>query len=71
VEYHGCADTLKPWFESGPVTADLTTTVLHSYKLLINGVKPVHLGTYIGFVSGMSSSENRGKGYKLTSNQCH
>jgi len=23
---------LKPWLESGPVTADLTTTVIHSYK---------------------------------------
>jgi len=29
---------LKTQFESGPVTADLTTT-----KLLINDVKPVHL----------------------------
>jgi len=26
----------------GPVTADLTTTVLHSYKLLINDIKPDH-----------------------------
>jgi len=25
--------------ESGPVTADLTTTVIHNYKLLINDVK--------------------------------
>jgi len=25
---------------SGPVTADLTTTVIHSSKLLINDVKP-------------------------------
>jgi len=27
--------------ESGPVTADLTTTVVHIYKLLINDVKLV------------------------------
>jgi len=27
---------------SGPITADLTTTVLHRYNLLINNVKPVH-----------------------------
>jgi len=26
--------------ESGPVTADLTTTVIHSSKMLINDVKP-------------------------------
>jgi len=26
----------------GPVTADLTTTVVHSYKSLINHVKPVN-----------------------------
>jgi len=32
----------KTRFESGPVTADLTTTVVHSYKLLINNVKSVH-----------------------------
>jgi len=32
-----CADTLKP----GPVTADLTT-VIHSYKSLINNIKLVH-----------------------------
>jgi len=30
----------KPWLESGPVTADLITTVIHSYELLINDVKP-------------------------------
>jgi len=30
-----CAGTLKPGFESGMVTADLTTTVIHSSKLLI------------------------------------
>jgi len=38
-----CAGTFKTWLESGPVTADLTTTVIHvhSYKLLINNVKPV------------------------------
>jgi len=28
--------------ESGPVTADLTTTVIHSSKLLINDIKPDH-----------------------------
>jgi len=27
---------------SGPVTADMTTTVVHNYKLLINDFKPVH-----------------------------
>jgi len=37
-----CTGTLKPLLESGPVTADLTTTVVHSYKLLINDGKPVH-----------------------------
>jgi len=31
-----CADTFKTRLESGPVTADLTTTVLHSSKLLVN-----------------------------------
>jgi len=31
----------KPRLESGPVTADLTTTVVHSYTFLINDVKPV------------------------------
>jgi len=34
--------SLKTRLESGPVTADLTTTVIHSYKLLINDVKPDH-----------------------------
>jgi len=33
---------IKTRLESGPVTADLTTTVVHSYKLLTNNVKPVH-----------------------------
>jgi len=33
---------IKTRFESGPVTADLTTTVVHSSKLLINDVKPDH-----------------------------
>jgi len=32
----------KTRLESGPVTADLTTTVVHSSKLLINDVKPDH-----------------------------
>jgi len=35
-----CAGTVKP--KSGPVTAGLTTTVVHSSKLLINDIKPVH-----------------------------
>jgi len=29
-------------FESGPVTTDLTTAVVRSYKSLINDVKPDH-----------------------------
>jgi len=32
----------KTRLASGSVTADLTTTAVHSYKLLINDVKPVH-----------------------------
>jgi len=32
-------------FETGPGTADLTITVIHSYKLPINGVKPIHVFT--------------------------
>jgi len=32
---------------SGPVTADLTTTVVHSSKLLINDVKPHHSLTHL------------------------
>jgi len=40
-----CVGTLKPWLDSGPVTADLTTTVVHSCKLLINDFKPNHLPT--------------------------
>jgi len=39
-----CAGTLKFHFESGPVTADLTTTVVHRYKLLRNHVKTLHSG---------------------------
>jgi len=35
-----CADTR---FESGPVTADMTTTVVNSYKWLRNDVKPLSL----------------------------
>jgi len=30
-----CAGAIKSRLESGPVTADLTTTAIHSYKLLI------------------------------------
>jgi len=41
-----CAGTLKvkTWLETGPITADLTTTVVHtcSYKSLINDFKPIH-----------------------------
>jgi len=33
---------LKTQLESGTVTADLTTTVIHSSKLLINDIKPNH-----------------------------
>jgi len=33
---------IKTRLESGPVTADLTTTVIHSYKLLINNAKFFH-----------------------------
>jgi len=43
----------KTRLESGPVTADLTTTVVHSYKLLINNDIPVHSLTLrgkLGFV---------------------
>jgi len=32
----------KTQLEFGPVTADLTTAVVHSSKLLINDVKPDH-----------------------------
>jgi len=42
----------KKKLESGPVTADLTTTVIHSSKLLINDVKPDHSLTHsIGTLS--------------------
>jgi len=37
-----CAGTLKPRLESGPIAADLTTTVVYSYKLLEKDVKPNH-----------------------------
>jgi len=33
---------IKNWLESGPVTADLTTVVVHRYKSLKNDIKPVH-----------------------------
>jgi len=33
---------IKTWLEDGPVSADLTITVVHSSKLLINDVKPDH-----------------------------
>jgi len=41
---------LETQHESGPVTADLTATVIHSYKLLINDVKPVHSHTLSNFL---------------------
>jgi len=31
---------IKIQLKSGPVTADLTTTVIHNSKLLINDIKP-------------------------------
>jgi len=34
-----CAGTIKARLESGPVTADLTTTVVHRCNLLMNDVK--------------------------------
>jgi len=47
----------KTRLESGPVTADLTTTVVHSYKLLINDVKADHSLT-IYFTTLISISNN-------------
>jgi len=38
---------IKPWLKSGSVTTDLTTIVVHSYKLLINVVKPDHSLTQV------------------------
>jgi len=38
---------LKSRLESGPVTAELTTTVVHSYKFLINDVQPITYLLYI------------------------
>jgi len=40
---------IKTLLESGPVIADLTTTVVHSSKLLIVDVKPDHLLHYMQF----------------------
>jgi len=40
-----CWHTKKNGLESGPVTADLTTPVVHSSKLLVNDVEPNHLLT--------------------------
>jgi len=37
---------IKTQLESGPVTTDLTTTVVHSYTLLTNDIKPVYSLTY-------------------------
>jgi len=45
-----CAGTLKTWIQSGPVTVEMTTTVVHSYNFLINCIKPflslIHSPTY-------------------------
>jgi len=35
--------------QSLPGIADMTTTVVHSYKLLINDVKPIHSLTHIHY----------------------
>jgi len=37
-----CANIKKKRLKFGPVTADLTITVVHSSKLLLNDVKPDH-----------------------------
>jgi len=42
-----CAGTLKTWVESGSVTADLTTTVIHSYKSMRHDIKPVYSHTLL------------------------
>jgi len=48
---------VKPWLESGPITADLKSTVVHRYVFLINDVKPVHsltltdVSLYDGYVT--------------------
>jgi len=42
-----CAGTMKTRLESGPVTADLTTPVVHSSKLVIHDVKPDQSFTHI------------------------
>jgi len=47
--------------EPGPITVDLTTTVVNSYKLLINDVKPVHSldsRDYVTVTSSWSSSRD-------------
>jgi len=36
-----CVGTYKTWLEYGPVTADLTTTVVYSHQLLLNNIKPI------------------------------
>jgi len=38
---------IKTRLESGPVTADMTPTVVHSFKVLINDVKPDHSLTHL------------------------
>jgi len=41
--------------ESGPVTTDLTTTVVHSSELLINDVKPDHSLTLRMYITMQTS----------------
>jgi len=36
-----CAGTFKNWFDSGSVTVERTTSIVHDYKLLMNDIKPV------------------------------
>jgi len=56
---------IKTWLESGPVTADLTTTVVHSYKLLINDVKPDHSLTPITIYDTVKVKRNPGSKVKF------
>jgi len=46
---------IKSQLESRPVTADLTTTILHRYKLLINDIKPVHLCNHSLFAGSVNN----------------
>lgn len=42
--------TLNPGLSFEPVTPDLTTTVVHNYKLLRNDVKLTYSLTYISII---------------------